>query len=234
LAEKVNATLAKEEEERQEEEKEKKRQDREKKHEKIRTQDKTEDEDVKGKDKDEACPPLNFTCPTVKPCDPCPEVKPDPEECPPCKECGECPEVKPCKPCRPCGPCGPTNTSTVEPPSPPGCQESSQTMTTPVAMAIGAVASLLVTGVAAAIGLILRYTSPIESGFLFLATIIIMWYLCSRYPEAARELGERVVATLRDATIALSHRVAEAIQRQNEQVSLLTSPNLFLSLSFKF
>jgi hypothetical protein len=91
-------------------------------------------------------------------------------------------------------------------------------MTTPVAMAIGAVASLLATGVAAAIGLILRYTSPIESGFLFLATIIIMWYLCSRYPEAARELGERVVATLRDATIALSHRVAEAIQRQNEQV----------------
>ncbi len=91
-------------------------------------------------------------------------------------------------------------------------------MSVPVAMAIGACASLLVTGVVTALGLLLRYVPPTVSGFLILATIIIIWYLCSHYPETARELGGRAVAVLREAAMALSHRVVEALQRHNEQV----------------
>jgi uncharacterized protein YacL len=101
-------------------------------------------------------------------------------------------------------------------------------MTIPVAMAVGAVASLLVTGVAAAIGLLLRYTSPFFSGLLFIFIVVLTWYLSSHYPETARDLGGRVVATLREATIALGHRVMEAVRHHNEQVGLLVKPNLFL------
>ncbi len=95
-------------------------------------------------------------------------------------------------------------------------------MSVPVAMAVGAVASLTITGAVAALGLLLRYAHPFVSGFLFLFFVAITWYLSSHYPETARELGGRVVATLREATIALSHRVMEAI-RHHEQVGL---PNL--------
>jgi hypothetical protein len=175
------------------------------KEEKNRTQDKTGEEDVKGKDRDEACPPLNFTCPTVEPCDPCPEVKECPEikECSPCKKCGICPPVKPC----------PVYNHTVC-----QCPEEDVGMTVPVALAVGASAGVLLTGVAAVLGLIIRYFSPIESGFLFLATIIIVWYLSSQYPETARELGGRAAALLREAATTLSHRVVEALQRHNGQV----------------
>jgi hypothetical protein len=107
-------------------------------------------------------------------------------------------------------------------------------MTVPVALVVGAMASLLATGVAAAIGLILRYVNPIASGFLFMATIVIIWYLCSHYPETARELGGRVATLLREAATALSHRVVEVLRHHNEQVGLLTSPNFFLSLSSMF
>ncbi len=91
-------------------------------------------------------------------------------------------------------------------------------MTVPVALAVGASAGVLLTGVAAVLGLIIRYFSPIESGFLFLATIIIVWYLSSQYPETARELGGRAAALLREAATTLSHRVVEALQRHNGQV----------------
>ncbi len=109
-------------------------------------------------------------------------------------------------------------------------------MSVPEAMAVGVVATLLVTGVATAIGLLLRYASPIVSGFVFLASHILMWYLSSHHPETAREIGGRVVATLREATIALSHRVMEAIQRHNEQVCFpVVIPSFLLpDLSSKF
>ncbi len=106
-------------------------------------------------------------------------------------------------------------------------------MSTPVAMAVGAVASLLVTGVAAAIGLLLRYASPIESGFVFLASLILMWYLSSHHPEVARELGGRVVTLLREATDTLGHRIAEAI-RHRVQVGFSIKPNLFFRMSSMF
>jgi hypothetical protein len=225
LARAVNATLEAEEEKRRKEEdeaKNKKRQldpvkkkdeiqkkdettKKDEKEEKVRTQDKTGDEDVKGRDRDEACLPLNFTCPTVEPCDPCPELKECPEikECSPCKKCGICPPVKPC----------PVYNNTIC-----QCPEEDVGMTVPVALAVGASAGVLLTGVATIIGLLLRYTSPIFSGLLFVTLVVLTWYLSSRYPETARELGGRAWTALQEATVALGHRVLEAIRHHDNQV----------------
>jgi hypothetical protein len=224
IAEKVNATLAEEKEkERLEEEEKKKRQDQGKKKEdekkkggqekvkkdeiKAGSRDKKLEDRVDLEDQDEACP-TNITCPVV---DPCPEEKTCPEQ-------EDCPEIQPCpeeKTCRPC----PVANLTMGPPSTPGCPEPAS-MSVLEAMAVGAIASLLITGVATAIGLLLRYTSPIFSGLLFIFIVVLTWYLSSHYPETARELGGRVVATLREASIALGHRVMEAIRHHNEQVGL--------------
>jgi hypothetical protein len=212
IAEAVNRTLEAEEAKRKKEEEDEKKKQLEEEKKKDKTE-KEKDKDMKEKDQDEAGPLLNSTCPPV---DPCPKEQTCPEErtCPPCEDC---PPVRDCGPCTPCGPCPKLNNT--QSPSTPDCPEVAEvTMSVPVAMLVGAMASLLVTGVAAAIGLLLRYVSPIVSGFLFLATIVILWYLCSQYPETARELGGRVVATLREASLALGHRVLEAIQRHNEQV----------------
>jgi hypothetical protein len=228
MAEKVNATLA---EEKKKEDEEKRRENEKKR--KIVDQTKTEKED-KGKrvdveDKDEACP-TNSSCPTVEPCVPCedcpvvncsgqckacPEVKP----CPKCKdpeEPEECPPCEDCPPVRDGGPC-PAINSTLRTSSSPGCLESPG-MSTPVAMAVGAAVSLLVTGVATLIGLVIRYVPPTVSGLLFLAIIIIIWYLSSQYPATARELGGRAATLLREAAAALSHRIVDAIRHHNEQV----------------
>ncbi len=96
-------------------------------------------------------------------------------------------------------------------------------MTVPVALLVGACAGLLITGVATAIGLLLRYVPPTVSGFLFLAIFIVIWYLCSQYPDTARELGGRAVAVLREAALALNHRVMAAIQRHADQVGFSSS-----------
>jgi hypothetical protein len=213
IAEAVNATLAAEEEEKRKEEEEKK---------KGRT-----GNGARKKKEDEASSSPNCTCPIV---DPCPEVKKCPEvehcspkenctepeqcdpcqECPPVKECGPCPEVRPCKPC-------PVANGTGTTPLVCQCPEG---MSLSTAVAVGTVAGFLVTGMATVIGLVIRYVPPIVSGFLFLSTIIIVWYLSSQHPEMARDLGGRAMATLREATIALGHRVMEAIQRHQDQVGL--------------
>jgi hypothetical protein len=239
IAKAVNATLAAEEEK-------KRRDDEDEKKKKIRTQDeKKRDVDVKGKGKDEACPPLNFTCPTVEPCedcpkcpsvrcDPCPEKKncvpcpgerPCPEidchpckECPPCKKCGLCPVVRPCQPCGPCP--GENSTRRDQELTPPSCPEPS-VMTVPVATAVGAAATLLAAGVAAVLGLLLRYVPPLVSGFTIIALFVFVWYLCSHYPDTAREIGGRVVEVLREATSTLSHRILAAI-RHHDQVGVPT------------
>jgi hypothetical protein len=246
IAAAVNRTLAEEAEEKEEEEKKKKRLDQEKKKDEAEKKrgekDKRKgDVNVKGKDQDEACPPLNSTCPTV---DPCPEV----QECPPCKECGSCPPIR-CKPCPRCEdpeecppvecppvlPCPGDNTTSRDPvlPAPPSCPETSG-MSVPVALAVGACAGGLLTGVAALLGLVIRYLSPIESGFVFLATFIIVWYLCSHHPETARELGGRAATILREAAAALSHRIVEAIWHHNDQVGLSNFLLILLSLSSMF
>jgi hypothetical protein len=107
-------------------------------------------------------------------------------------------------------------------------------MTIPVAMAVGAGAALLVSGVLTFIGLVVRYVSPTVSGFLFVAVIILVWYLSSQYPETARELGRRAWTTLQEATVALGHRVMETIQRHQDQVGVPTKPNLFFRMSSMF
>jgi hypothetical protein len=210
VAKAVNATLAAEEEKRRKEE------DEAKKKKEVKKESQVKKEDVEGQD--EACPPANASCPIVEPCPPCPEVKECEtcktcEPCKVCKECGQCPTVKPCKPCA-----VDNNTSSNEDvPVPPACPASSG-LTLPAAMAVGAVAGILVTGLAATVGLILRYVPPVASGFLFLASIVILWYLCSQYPETARELGGRAMGILREASVALGHRIMAAIQRHQDQV----------------
>jgi hypothetical protein len=232
MAKAVNKTLAEEEKKRREEEDEKKGQLEQ---EKNRTETGQEVDSGTGDTAEEkgqngTCPTANLTCPERKPCQVC-ERCPEPMECPPCedcrpcRECGPCP-VSPCKPCKPCGPCGPdpvVNCTTDDHPdsSPPStCPVPAEaSMSVPVALLVGASAGVLVTGVTTVIGLLLRYTSPILSGLLFVFIVVLTWYLSSHYPETARELGGRVVATLREATVALGHRIVEAIQRHQEQVN---------------
>jgi hypothetical protein len=220
----VNATLAEEEKRKQEEEDERQKKNRtqdEKKPDQGKVKkEKKEDRLEKQDRQDEACLPVNVSCPvevTCVPCDECPE-------CPPV-ECGPCPGVKPCRPCRPCGP-DPVVNSTVE--TTPGCQcPEGSGLSLLAAMAVGACAGLMVTGVATAFGLILRYVPPTVSGFLILATIIILWYLCSHYPDTARELGGRAVVLIREAALTLSHRAMAVIRRHQDQVDALSEFNLF-------
>jgi uncharacterized membrane protein YphA (DoxX/SURF4 family) len=246
LAEKVNATLAAEEEkERQEkEEKEKKkRQDQEKKKTGTNQEKGTGTSGVE-KGQDEACPTFNQTCPEQESCQPCPEVKdcspcgvcPEENPCPApviCPEQEECPELEVCPPTK----FGPeiVDTSTVvvlnnstdahqECPAPPSCTDAG--MSVPTALVVGACAGGLLTGVAAAIGLILRYVDPIVSGFFFVATVVLIWYFSSHYPETARELGARAATLLREAATALGHRIMEAIRHREDQVGFPNKPSL--------
>jgi hypothetical protein len=226
LAELVNATLAEEEKKKAEEEKKKEEKDEDPKKKKKEDRKKSgEQEDGDKRDivekkvgQDEACPPINYTCPIVKPC-------------PPAVECKPCPDVEPCGPCPPifCQPCGPDPVVNHTEATPSACQCPGETlgMTVPVALIVGACAGGLLSGVATILGLVIRYFSPIESGFMFLATIIIVWYLCSHYPDTVRELGGRAATLLREAAVSLSHRVMAAIQRHQEQVSVPSKSKLF-------
>jgi hypothetical protein len=225
VAKAVNATLAAEEEKKRKEEEDEAKKKKKKGESKVKVKEDDQPKKEK-KDEDEALPCLNLTCPVIKPCQPCEE-----EDCPPCERCPEgqgCPPCKKCGACPPCGPC-PVDNSTileVDCPAPPACPRHPG-LTLPAAMAVGAVTGILVTGIAATVGLILRYVPPIISGFLVLATVVILWYLCSQYPETARELGGRAANLLREAAVALGHRVMAAIQRHQEQVGVpMLKPNL--------
>jgi hypothetical protein len=239
VAKAVNRTLDEEDKKRKEEENEKKKvRTPDEKKKKTEVKEKGKENSVKEKEsEDEACSPCQ-ECPESKVC---PEEKPCPvfeeEDCPPCRPCDKCPELDKCPPCKKCGtcpPCGPcpvdNNTSTSVPDV---CPEPAS-MTVPVALAVGAVASLVVTGAVATLGLLLRYAPPLISGFLFLFLVALTWYLSSHYPETARELGGRAWTALQEATMALGHRVVEAIQRHQDQVGLSAKPNLFFKLSSIF
>jgi hypothetical protein len=242
VAKSVNATLAAEEAEKKKEEDERK-----KREEKKKTADMKDKKDVEPKErsngKDEASPCYNLTCPDIEPCQPCNDCEVC-KDCPPEKKCGSCPPVEPCMPCeecpvckecgpcprvKPCQPCSGTNETTIhlDCPSPQSCEELTS-MSVPEAIAVGAVAGFLVTGVATAVGLLLRYASPIVSGFVFLASLILIWYLSSHHPETARELGGRAATLLREAAVALGHRVMAAIQRHQEQVGFPVLFNFLL------
>jgi hypothetical protein len=228
IAAAVNRTLAEEAREREEEKKReakkpKKKDEEEKK--KMEKGEKSKDREIEEKEGEAEASPYNCSCPEVRQC-PEPVECPKPEVCPEVKRCGPCLPVEPCLPC-------PVVNSTMDQPPTVTCPEASAGgMSIPAAMAVGAAAALLVTGVATTIGLLLRYTSPIESGFIFLAALIFMWYLSSHHPEVARELGGRAVAVLREATAALSHRIMEAIRHREDQVGFSSSNFLRLSPMF--
>jgi hypothetical protein len=234
LAERVNKTLAdekkKEDEEKRQNDEKKKQLDLEKKKETKKGKDK-EDEKKKtvepGKvvveDKDEAFPSSNCTdsCPTPVECESCPDF----EECPEVKPCGPCPEERPCLPCSSLN----RTSLDVECPAPPVCP-GDPGLTVPVAMMVGAITGLVAMGVATVLGFLLRYAPPVVSGLLFLSIVLLTWFLSSRYPDVAREAGGRVVAVLREATVALGHRIMEAIQRHQEQVCVPSNSTLSYSL----
>jgi hypothetical protein len=241
VAKAVNRTLAEEEEKKKKDEEDKKKENIAKSKEDEENK-KNGTQDVVQGNQDEACPvcPIcnstcptcNSTCPTVKPCRRCPVER----DCPPCEECPEsekCPPCRECGTCPPCGPCPVTNVTKVVMDQPPtvACPEVNS-MSTAVAMAVGACASLLFTGVATLVGLLLRYVPPTISGFLILAFVIIIWYLCSHYPETARQLGGRAATLLREAAAALSHRIMAAI-RHHDQVGF-SDPNFNFLLKNEF
>ncbi len=106
-------------------------------------------------------------------------------------------------------------------------------MSMPVAMVVGATISLVTMGAAAAVGLILPYVPPLISGILFLSVVFVVWSLSSHYPDVAREAGGRVATILREATVALGHRVMAALQRHSDQVGFSVLLLILLS-NFEF
>jgi hypothetical protein len=80
-------------------------------------------------------------------------------------------------------------------------------LATPEAILVGAAAAVLVLVVAAAVAILVRYLPTITSGLLIVATIVLVWYLSSMYPEAARRLGARVLGALRRAATSIVDRV---------------------------
>jgi hypothetical protein len=223
IAVKVNATLAEEaEKKRKEEEKTKKREIEDETKGKEEQKDKKNGTQVVVQgDQDEACPICNSTCPTVEPCKRCPVEQdcPPSQDCPPCKDCRPCPKQRECPEVKPCRPCPSVDRNMTSPTS-TGCHcpEETSGMTVPAALAVGAVVGGVATAVAAAVGLFLRYVPPIVSGSLFICVVLITWFLSSRHPEVAQEAGERIVTVLREATVALGHRIMEAIRHHNDQV----------------
>jgi hypothetical protein len=225
VAEKVNATLAAEEEKKRKEDEDGKKKERtldEKKKMKVDSGTGTVKKEDEASSSNSTCPET----PSCPPCKRCPSIAP----CPDIRECGPCPEVDNCQPCKDCpapqecGPCDqcpevPSPQANHTETSPTVCRCPGESgMSTPIAVVVGATASLVVVGLVGAVGLLVRYAPPFLSGFVIVATIIVTWYLSSHYPATARELGGHVVEVLREATATLSHRIVAALRHQNDQV----------------
>jgi hypothetical protein len=105
--------------------------------------------------------------------------------------------------------CGPTSTS-------PG-DSGTTTLATPEAILVGAAAAVLILAVAATVAILVRYLPTITSGLLIVATIVLVWYLSSMYPEAARRLGARLLEALRRAATSIVDRV---FRRHHPEVSV--------------
>jgi hypothetical protein len=129
----------------------------------------------------------------------------------------------PCQPVstpRECPACPPTTSTPVPrlcgPDSPGGGDLGGVALSTPMAILVGAVATLLVCALAAAIGIILRYMPILMSGLLVLAAIAVVWYFSSTQPAAARECGRRLWAFLRETATSVVDRAF----RRNSQVRI--------------
>jgi hypothetical protein len=131
----------------------------------------------------------------------------------------------PCKPveCIPCSPlpCDPVPCRPVHCSQPPGIEGhgmAASPMTVPVALAVGAAASVLVMGVVAFLGFVIRYMPIYVSGIVFVGSIALTFYLSSRYPASARELGQRVLGAVREAATSVVDRATSALTRHLPQV----------------
>ncbi len=144
--------------------------------------------------------------------------------------CRSCPGVK-CSPCEEFLPCVPVPCEPVDQHSPPGTGDSGATpMSVPVALAVGATASLLAVGLVAGVGIILRYLPSFISGLILVVAVILIWYLSSHYPATARQLGQRALDLMREASTTLVNRAMAALRGSN-QVSFCFEVVLKPSLS---
>lgn len=181
----------------------------------------TVEHDSCGPSEDVFCKPV--PCESV-PCQPVPCVpglcKPVPCLSVPCQSV-PCQPVKPvgCTPCCPTLPCKPVPCLPVGCTPALGGEEVATPISVPVAMAVGATVSLLAVGLVAGIGFIIRYLPVYLSGTLFVGSIVLTFYLSSRYPATARELGVRALGLVREATANIMDRVTHALTRQEQQVS---------------
>jgi hypothetical protein len=161
--------------------------------------------------------------PVVNTCEPGKEVIPC-VPCKPCKSCRPCPSIKLCEPvaCKPvaCVPvrCQAVPCTPVDCPSPPaiGGEVAVASMTVPVALAVGAAATLLVMGIVAFVGFVIRYLPIYISGTVFIGSVLLTGYLSSRYPASARELGLRAMGLAREAATALVNRAMAALRGPNQ------------------
>jgi hypothetical protein len=128
--------------------------------------------------------------------------------------------LPPCQPIstpRECPACPPSTT-----PAPRLCSPDSTgggslvvaPLSMPMAILVGAVATVLVCALAVAIGIIIRYLPILMSGLLVLAAIALVWHYSSTHPAAAREWGRRLWDFLRGTATSLVNRVF----RRNPQV----------------
>jgi hypothetical protein len=122
--------------------------------------------------------------------------------------------VPPCQPTSAPREC-PACPSTTSIPAPQLCGPSSTgggslgevALSTPMAILVGAVATVLVCVLAAAIGIIIRYMPILMSGLIVLAAIALVWHYSSTHPAAAREWGRHLWDLLRGAATSLVNRV---------------------------
>jgi hypothetical protein len=98
-----------------------------------------------------------------------------------------------------------------------------------MAVLVGAVATLLVCALAAAIGIILRYMPILISGLLVLAVIALVWRYSSTRPAVAREWGRHLWTFLRDAATS----VVDRMFRRNPQVRVLLLLRYFFMIKLK-
>jgi hypothetical protein len=102
-------------------------------------------------------------------------------------------------------------------------------LSTPTAILVGAVATLLVCALAAAIGIIIRYMPILISGLLVLAVIALVWHYSSTHPAAAREWGRRLWTFLRGTATSVVDRAF----RRNPQVRVIPLLRYFFITKLK-
>jgi hypothetical protein len=144
--------------------------------------------------------------------------------------------LPPCQPTstpRECPACPPSTTPAPQqcgPNSTGGGSLGEAALSTPTAILVGAVATLLVCALAAAIGIIIRYMPILMSGLLVLAAIALVWHYSSTHPAAAREWGRRLWEFLRGAATSLVDRMF----RRNPQVRVPLILWYFFMTKFRF